>query len=265
MHPVLFNVGPFTVHTYGALIALAFLVGLLLAAKEAKRKGIDPERMMDLGLYILIAAIVGSRLFQVAVEHKYFFQNPLEIVKIWKGGLAFYGGFIGALFMGIWYLRKHGLPVWKVGDALAPSIAIGQAIGRLGCLSAGCCYGLPTDLPWGITFNAPGTLALPGIPLQPTQLYESFCMFILFGVLWAFRKRITVEGQLFWTYVMSYSVIRFIIEFFRGDTERGFIQMGSFDLSSSQAVAIFAFMTAVVALTALRAQARKKANAGQEG
>ncbi len=107
MHPVLFSVGPFTVHTYGALIALAFLVGLILAAKEAKRKGIDPERMMDLGLYILIAAIVGSRLFQVAVEYKYFFQNPLEIVKIWKGGLAFYGGFIGAVFMGIWYLRKH--------------------------------------------------------------------------------------------------------------------------------------------------------------
>ncbi len=258
MYPVLFHIGPFTIHTYGVLIATAFLVGITLAAREGKRKGIDPERMMDLGLYILIAAIVGSRLFQVAVEHKYFFQHPLEIIKIWKGGLAFYGGFIGALLAGIWYLKRHKMPVWKVGDALAPSIALGQAIGRIGCFSAGCCYGLPTNVPWAVTFTAPGTLAIPGVPLHPTQLYESFSMFILFAVLWAFRKKIKFDGQLFWIYVMSYSVIRFIIENYRGDVERGFIQMGGFDLSTSQGVAIFAFLTAAVALTALGAQARKK-------
>ncbi len=261
MHPVLFRIGPLTIHTYGVLIAAAFLVGITLAAREGKRKGIDPERMMDLGLYILIAAIVGSRLFQVAVEYKYFSQHPLEIIKIWKGGLAFYGGFIGAVFTGVWYLRKHDMPVWKVADALAPSIALGQAIGRLGCFSAGCCYGLPTSLPWGVTFTAPGTLAIPGIPLQPTQLYESFSTLLLFAVLWALRKKMKIEGQLFWIYVMSYSVIRFTIEFFRGDVERGFIHMGGFELSTSQGVAIFAFLTSAVALTALRTQSRKKQKA----
>lgn len=259
MHPVLFKLGPLTIHTYGVLIALAFLAGMFLAAREGKRKGLDPEKVMDLGLYILIAAIVGSRLLQVAVEYRYYLAHPIEIVEIWKGGLVFYGGFIGALFTAVWYLNKHSLPVWKVGDALAPSIALGQAIGRLGCFSAGCCYGAPTSLPWGVTFTDPDSLAVLGVPVHPTELYESFGMFLVFLGLWLYRKKAKFDGQLFWLYVLCYSVLRFLIEFVRGDIDRGVLHVASFELSTSQAIAIAAFLTAVVMLSKLKSAARKKA------
>ncbi|MGA2193089.1 MAG: prolipoprotein diacylglyceryl transferase [Nitrospirota bacterium] len=256
MHPILFKLGPLTVHTYGLLIATAFLAAMTFAAHEGKRKGIDPDRMLDLGLWILVAAIVGSRVFQVAVEHKYYFRNPIEILEIWKGGLVFYGGFIFAVFVGVWYLSKHKMPVWKTADVLAPCIALGQAIGRLGCLSAGCCFGKPTSLPWGITFTDPDSLANPlGLPLHPTQAYESIGDFLIFAFLFLYRKRIKFDGQLFWMYVIMYSVLRFVIEFFRGDAERGFVHVASFDLSTSQAVGIVAFLTAVVALTQLKRKA----------
>jgi len=252
MHPVLFNLGPLTIHTYGALIAAAFVASISLAAHEAKRKGIEPERVMDLGLYIMAAAIIGSRLMQVAVEYRYYLAHPVEIFQIWKGGLVFYGGFIAAVFTAIWFLRKHNLPVWKVGDIVAPSIPLGQAIGRLGCLAAGCCYGRPTDLPWCVTFSNPDSLAPLGVCLHPSQVYESIGSLGIFIFLYAYRKRTAFEGQLFWMYVLMYSVLRFSLEFLRGDIERGFVELGGFNLSTSQAVAVFAFLTAVVMMTRLK-------------
>jgi phosphatidylglycerol:prolipoprotein diacylglycerol transferase len=258
MHPVLFRLGPLTIHTYGVLVALAFLAGITLATREGRRKGVEPDRIMDLGLYILAAAIIGSRLLQVAIEYRYYSQHPLEIFMIWKGGLVFYGGFILAVLTSVWYLNKHSLPVWRVADIFAPSIALGQAIGRLGCFSAGCCYGKPTGLPWGVTFTDKDTLAVMGVPLHPTQVYESIGTLLIFIFLFLYRKKTAFEGQLFWLYVLLYSALRFTIEFFRGDVERGFMHVASFELSTSQAVAIAAFLVSVVALTALKAQARKK-------
>ncbi len=258
MHPILFKIGPLTVHTYGVMIALGFLAGIIFAAREGKRKGVDPEKIMDLSLYILIAAIVGSRLLQVAVEYQYYSQHPIEIFEIWKGGLVFYGGFIGALLTAIWYLKKHSLPVWKIGDALAPSIALGQAFGRIGCFSAGCCYGEPTNLPWAVTFTNPNSLAILNVPLHPSQLYESFGAFMIFLVLFLYRKKIKFDGQLFWIYAMAYSVLRFTLEFWRGDAERGFFNIAGFYLSTSQWVAIAAFLVSVVFLTKLGAASRGK-------
>jgi len=258
MHPVLFKLGPLPIHTYGVLIALAFLAGIFLAMHEARRKGVDPERVMDLGLYILAAAIIGSRLMQVAIEHRYYAQHPLEIFEIWKGGLVFYGGFVMALVVSVWYLMHYRIPVWRMGDIMAPSIALGQCIGRLGCFSAGCCYGKPTDLPWAVTFTNPDSLALTGVPLHPSQLYESAGALVLFGALWAYRKRTKFDGQLFWLYVLGYSVLRFFLEFLRGDVNRGFVQLAGFDVSTSQAVGIGAFIVALVMLSRLKAAARKK-------
>jgi phosphatidylglycerol:prolipoprotein diacylglycerol transferase len=261
MHPVLFTLGPLTIHTYGLLVATAFLLGIFLAMRDAKRKGLDPELILDLGMYILAAAIIGSRLFEVAVEYRYYMAHPLEILMIWKGGLVFYGGFILALFTAVWYLNKHKLPVWQVGDIMAPSIALGQAIGRLGCLSAGCCYGKPTDLPWAVTFTNPDSLAVLGVPLHPTQVYESIGAFCIFLGLFIFRNKKSFDGQVFWLYVLLYSVLRFSLEFLRGDVARGFVRLAGFDLSTSQAVGVFAFLTAVVMLSRLRKQAGKKARA----
>lgn len=257
MHPVLFKLGPLTIHTYGVLVASAFLAAIFLASRESSRKGIEAEKIMDLGLYVLAAAIVGSRLFEVAVNYRSYLADPVEIFKIWKGGLVFYGGFIGAVATGIWFLRRHNLPVWRVGDIAAPSIALGQAIGRLGCFEAGCCYGKPTDLPWAVTFTHPDTLAIMGVPVHPTQLYESIGTLLLFIALFAYRKRIAFDGQLFWLYVMGYSVLRFCLEFLRGDTVRGFVHVAGFDVSTSQAVAIAAFLTAVTMLARLKAASRK--------
>ena len=258
MHPIFFRLGPFTIHTYGVLVALAFLAGMLFAVREGKRKGIDPEKILDLCFYILVAAIVGSRILQVAVEYRYYLEHPLEIVMIWKGGLVFYGGFIGAVFTAIWYMNRHSLPVWKVGDIMAPSIAIGQAIGRLGCFSAGCCYGAPTCVPWAVTFTDPDSLAVLGVPVHPSQLYESFGAFLIFIGLFLYRKRTQFDGQLFWLYALCYSVLRFSLEFLRGDTDRGFMHAGGFLMSTSQAIALGIFLTSVVMLSKLKTASRHK-------
>jgi len=258
MYPILFKLGPLTIHTYGVLVASAFLAGIFIAMREGHRKGVSPEKVMDLGLYILAAAIIGSRLMQVAVEHRYYAQHPLEIFEIWKGGLVFYGGFIMALVVSVWYLKRHDIPVWRMGDIMAPSIALGQSIGRLGCFSAGCCYGRPTDLPWAVTFTNPNSLAVLGVPIHPSQLYESAGALVLFGLLYAYRKRTSFEGQLFWLYVMGYSVLRFFLEFLRGDVDRGFVHLAGFDVSTSQAIGIGAFLLSLVMLSRLKAAARKK-------
>lgn len=261
MHPILFKLGPLTIHTYGVMIAAGFLAGMYLAMREARRQGISPDMIMDLGLYILAAAIVGSRLMQVFVEHRYYLGHPLEIFMIWRGGLVFYGGFIMAVFVSIWYLRRHNLPVWKVGDILAPSLALGHAVGRVGCFTAGCCYGRPTDLPWAVTFSDPDCLAITGVPVHPSQLYESIAVLGLFGFLYAYRNRTAFDGQLFWTYALGYSVIRFMLEFLRGDVNRGFTELGGFHVSTSQAIGLATLVTSVVMLSRLKAAARKKQKA----
>ncbi|OGW06363.1 MAG: prolipoprotein diacylglyceryl transferase, partial [Nitrospinae bacterium RIFCSPLOWO2_01_FULL_39_10] len=183
MHPILFKIGPITIYTYGVLIATAFFLGLALAARQARVEGEDPQKIMDLSFYILISAIVGSRLLYIVVEYKEYISNPLRIFKVWEGGLVFYGGFIMAMAVVIIYIRKHEMNLWKVGDILAPSVAIGQGVGRLGCFFAGCCYGRETDVPWAFIFKDPNTLAPMDVHLHPTQLYDSANGFIIFVIL----------------------------------------------------------------------------------
>ena len=217
MYPVLFKLGPLTIHTYGFFVAMGFIVGIFLAKNEAKRSGEDQEKIMDLFFYILIAAIAGSRLFYVAINFELFLADPLEIFKIWNGGLVFYGGFIAALIAGIIYLKKNKMPLWKTADIVAPSLALGQFFGRLGCFFAGCCYGKACDLPWAVTFAHPDTLAPTGTFLHPTQLYHSFSSLTIFILLFFFRRRKNFDGWLFWLYVFLYGITRSFIEIFRGD------------------------------------------------
>lgn len=218
------------------MLAAAFFLALALAIRQARKEGITSERIVDLSLYLLVAAIVGSRLLFVFTDLHYYMENPLRIFKLWEGGLVFYGGLILGIPVGIYYIKKHDLPLWKVGDILAPSIAIAQAVGRLGCFSAGCCYGKPSDLPWAVTFRDLDSLARLNIPLHPTQLYESSGTFIIFLFLIFMRKKKSFDGQLFWLYVLLYSILRFFIEFFRGDEIRGMLFGGP--LSTSQGIGI---------------------------
>lgn len=250
MHPVLFKIGPFTIYTYGVLVATGFLLGLGLAIKDAKRHGISPYKIVDLGFYILLSALIGSRLFFILINITHYIKNPIEIFKIWEGGLVFYGGLILTVPTFLWYVRKNSLGVWNTSDIFAPSLAIGHAIGRIGCFFAGCCYGKPAEgLPWAIVFTNPESLATIGVPLHPTQLYESIGEFINFFILITLRRYKSFNGQIFMTYILLYSLLRFIVEFYRGDTNRGFITS---ELSISQGISILMFFTAIIGLIALR-------------
>ena len=218
MHPILFKIGPLTIKTYGLIIAIAFLVGTHLATREAKRKEIEEAVIYDLILYLIIFGLIGSRLFYCLYDLGYFIENPLEIFAIWRGGLSFYGGLIGGFIASLWFVKSRGLPFLKLADIMAPSLILGQAIGRLGCLMAGCCFGEPANLPWCIHFSNPDSLAPLYTCLHPTQIYESVLDFCIFLLLFLSRKRAKFTGQLFLIYVSLYSIIRFFLDFFRGDT-----------------------------------------------
>ncbi len=259
MYPTLFKLGPLAIHTYGFFVAMGFLTGILLAKKEAARVGEDPEKIVDLCFYILIFSVLGARIFYVLTMPGYFFSKPLEIFKIWEGGLVFYGGFISAVIFGVIYMKKHGMPFWKIADLISPSLAIGHALGRIGCFFAGCCYGRTCELPWSITFHHPESLAPLGIGLHPTQLYEAFSNVMIFCILRIFRLRKRFEGEVFWLYVLMYGIIRSIIEAFREDFRGGFI----FSLSPSQFIGLCLSLIAIIMLiiskkTELRIEKRSR-------
>ena len=253
MHPILFKIGPLTLHTYGLLISTGVLLAVALAVRQARREGEDPQKMLDLAFYLLLASIVGSRLLYVLISYGDYLVRPWAIFKLWEGGLVFYGGFVLALMVGIWYLDRHRLPLWKTADIWAAPLALGHAVGRLGCFAAGCCYGKPTGVPWSVTFTDPQSLAILGVPLHPVQLYEAFANLLLFIFLCLYRPYRRFEGQIFWLYVLVYSVIRFVLEFFRGDL-RGFF-IPSY-LSTSQG---FSMVFAAASLVMLLRLGRKKA------
>ncbi len=249
MYPILIRLGPLKIHTYGFLVAIGFLVGLALAIRQAKKEGISSNKIVDLGFYIILAAIVGSRIFFVLINADHYMQNPLDIFKIWEGGLVFYGGVLFAVPTVIWYVRKHNMGIWNTADIFAPSIAIGHFFGRLGCFAAGCCYGTTAEtLPWGVIFTDPDCLAPTNILLHPTQLYEAGGELLIFFILILFRKYKSFQGQLFMAYLLLYSVLRFVVEFFRGDISRGFIMN---NLSVSQGISIVMFLAAIVGLMVL--------------
>jgi phosphatidylglycerol:prolipoprotein diacylglycerol transferase len=242
MYPILFRIGPFALHTYGVFVAIAFLSAIALALREARRVGEDGNKILDLCFYVIVAAIVGSRVLYVLVNWSVFAKDPLEIIRIWHGGLVFYGGFIAAVITGLWYIMRQGLPLLRTLDIFAPSIAFGQFVGRIGCFFAGCCYGKICDLPWAVTFTHPESLAPKGVPLHPTQLYSSLNCLIIFAILLGLKRIRTFEGQIFWIYVFLYGVTRFVLEYFRGD-ERGMFLDGM--LSTSQ---LFGLIMAVIAI-----------------
>jgi phosphatidylglycerol:prolipoprotein diacylglycerol transferase len=249
MYPVLFRIGPFAVHTYGVFVAMAFLSAIALALREARRVGEDADHILDLCFYMLIAAIVGSRVLYVVIDWPTFQQDPVEIIRIWHGGLVFYGGFIAALLTAFWYTKKKGIPLWKTADILAPPVAFGQFVGRIGCFFAGCCYGRVCDLPWAVTFTDPESLAPKGIALHPTQLYSSLNALLVFVVLVLLRRIKSFEGQIFWMYVLLYGLSRSILEFFRGD-ERGTLVADM--VSTSQLIGVIMAAMAIAMIIVLR-------------
>lgn len=217
MDPVAFKIGSLTIHWYGVLVALGFLIGLWMASRRALREGIAPEKVMDIGPWLIVGTIVGARTLHVISYWEAEFANEpwTEILMVQKGGLVFYGGLIGATLAGVSYLLWKKLPVWKFGDILTPSIPLGYVLGRMGCLMNGCCYGRVFELPWAIRF--PQGHSTHGTSVHPTQVYDALLSVGLWLLLeWLFRRK-RFDGQVFAAYLLGYAVLRSAVEFFRGD------------------------------------------------
>lgn len=252
MHPILFEIGNWPLYSYGVLLAVAYLAALQFAVMRARRAGLDGSRVMDLGIYLIIAAIVGAKLMLILTDFDYFMSNPAELLSLVRAGGVFYGGLIFSFLTGLWLVRRYKLPVWATADVYAPGIALGHVIGRLGCLLAGCCFGKATDAPWGIIFTDPvaaSNVGTPlGIPLHPTQLYDAGAeLLILVALLATERRGRQFAGRTFWLYILLYAISRFVIEFYRGDP-RGDL-MG---FSTSQFVSLVIAPLAVVMLLRLK-------------
>ena len=226
MHPILFELGPITIYSYGVLLAAAYLLGLWMAARRARQAGLDANKVLDLGIWVIIAALVGAKALLFVVDFDQFTSSWQEFTTLLRSGGVFYGGLIAAVVVCIYQLRKHKLPLWTSGDLFAPGIALGYMVGRLGCLMAGCCYGKPTDVCLGDHVHRPGrepecrhaaqraaasdaALRVAGGPDHPRLL-----------LLASSGAAAPFPGRTFWLFVLLYSVSRFVIEFYRGD-DRG--------------------------------------------
>ena len=218
----------FRLHTYGVLVALGFVVAIFVAVRQARREFIDPNVVLDLSFWILVAAMVGSRVLYIIVNIDDYIADPLGLLKIWTGGLVFYGGFLGAVGVSIYYCHRKKISFLRVSDLMIPSVALGHVFGRLGCFAAGCCHGSTTGSDsFGAVYTATNTVVsrsnLLGQPLHPTPLYEAFGELLIFGLLVWMRPRKRKNGQLLAAWLLLYPVLRIVTEMFRGDVERGIL------------------------------------------
>lgn len=253
MYPELFRIGSFPINTYGVFLALAFLCAILITVRLAARDGLPREKIYDLCLWMLLASLLGSKLLMLFTEPEYR-EHPAQLLSLdfLRSGGVFYGGLIGAVLTGFFLMRRYQLPWWKTADACAPGIAIGNFFGRQGCFAAGCCWGKPTTLPWGVKFSELGH-EITGVPtdvhLHPTQLYESFAMLIVFFFLLWLHGRRRFSGQVILAYALLYSVIRFAIEFVRDDPRGDILGLTTLTgLSTSQLISIVVAMLSLVLL-----------------
>lgn len=262
MYPELFRIGNFPINTYGVFLAVAFLCAILVTVKLAARDGLPRERIYDLSLWMLLASLVGSKILMLFTEPEYR-EQPLQLISLdfLRSGGVFYGGLLGAIIAGYLLMKRYQLPWWKTADACAPGIALGSFFGRQGCFAAGCCWGEPTTLPWGVKFTELGH-QITGVPidehLHPTQLYESFAMLVVFLFLLWLHKRKRFNGQVILVYVLLYSIIRFAIEFVRDDPRGDILGLTTLTgLSTSQLISIAIGVSALIILIVRRRRAQQ--------
>ena len=253
MYPVLLHIKNFPVNTYGVFLALAFLCAIFVTVRLGARDGLPKEKIYDLCLWLLLSSLIGSKLLMLFTEPEYR-ANPklLFSLDFLRSGGVFYGGLIGALLAGFFLMRRWKLPWWKTADACAPGIALGNFFGRQGCFSAGCCWGKPTTLPWGVQFTEAGheiTGVPTGVHLHPTQLYESFAMLIVFFFLLWLHKKKKFSGQVILAYAVIYATIRFLIEFVRDDPRGDVLGLTTATgLSTSQLIGLVVGIAALILL-----------------
>jgi phosphatidylglycerol:prolipoprotein diacylglycerol transferase len=236
MHPTLFQFGVITVYTYGVLVAAGVILGLLYARRQASRAGLPPKEIWNLGIYMIFSALIVSKLWLIFSGWSYYAANPSGIfsVTLLQSGGTFYGGVLGAVLAIVLYSRVRKLPLLPTFDIAAGALPLAHAIGRLGCFAAGCCFGKPTTLPWGVTFTDEAAPRLAGTPLgtslHPTQLYEAAAEFLNFLLLVWIGARQRFTGQILGAYFVLYGIERSVIEFFRGDPGRTMMFHGTVSL-----------------------------------
>ena len=262
MHPELLHLGPIVLPAYGAALGLAFVLGILLLKRRAPDYGIEPETAVDMGIWLILSGLLGAKLLLVVVEGPaYYLTSFRGLLELFRAGGAFYGGLLGALVAAVFFVKVKKVPFLAFADAAAPGIAIGQAIGRIGCLAAGCCWGGQCSKPWAITFTDPKAgqnVGVPlNVPLHPTQVYEAVGLFALTAlVLWFGKGR--VPGRTFSLYLVGAALLRFTVELFRGDP-RGTVP--GTGLSTSQGIAVGLFVLGVAIWLAGRKRAEAPAEA----
>ena len=261
MYPEIIHIGSFPINTYGVFLAIAFLCGILVTVKLGERDGLPRQKIYDLSLWMLLAGLVGSKILMLFTEPEYR-ENPLLLVSLdfLRSGGVWYGGLLGGVLVGYLLMKRYQLPWWKTADAFAPGLAIGNFFGRQGCFAAGCCWGKPTTLPWGVKFTDLGH-QITGVPtdtyLHPTQLYESFAMLLVFFFLFWLHKRKRFNGQVILAYALLYSVIRFAIEFVRDDPRGDILGLTTLTgLSTSQLISIVIGLSALILLVVRRRRAQ---------
>ena len=249
MHPVLIDIGIFQIRSYGFMLALSFLIGIWVAGRRAKRFGIEPQAILDLSVYIILAAVVGSRLLYV-VFHLGEFDSPLEIFALWRGGATFYGGMLMAILVAWIYVQRKKLDFMRVADVMAPSVALGLLFTRVGCFLSGCCYGKPTEHAIGVFFpldspaghSAAGeaiALGVARVALHPTQIYASMYGLVIFVVLLALQPRLMKRGAMFGALLVLYGVARFVVDFYRYYEENARVLAG---LTFNQVISVVLFL-----------------------
>ena len=251
MYPLLLQLGPIKIPTYGAMMAIGFMLAFTVAAKKTQKRGYDPDAVANLFFIIVASSIIGSRALFVFLRLDYFFKHPLQAFMLWRGGLVFYGGLVTAVISSMAYCRYTKLPIPEMGDLLAPSLALGHVFGRLGCFAYGCCYGSATTLPWGVVFPKDPV----SVVRHPTQLYEALAELLIFYLLSKLYERKLAAGSVMSTYVLLYSTFRFFVEFLRADYRGGTFFLG---LSIAQNTALLLILGALLALWLANRNKRRK-------
>ncbi len=254
MHRTLFDIGPFSIHLYGVMLAIAFWLGIELSARLARERGIDPTHIIDLGIVILISSVVGARLLFVFTHLSDYENDFLGVFKIWEGGLSFYGGLAAGIVFGIGFIVKRDLPVGKVTDIIAPQIALGISIARIGCFLNGCCFGKECNLPWGLTFppDSQAGWTMGHVKIHPTQLYAVVANFAIFLFLRHLLRKNSASGSVFYSLLILYGLWRLSVDFVRYHEPNMYVGALGNGITWTQLISLVIVIIGIVKLLRLR-------------
>ena len=255
MHPDIVSWGILHIRSYGLMMAIAFLFGTWLALKEARRLGLDEDKLISVILVVLVSSIVGARALYVLEHVQAFRREWVSVVAVWEGGLTLYGGVVAGTIGGLLMARHLGLPMWRVADAVTPSFAIGTMFGRVGCFLNGCCYGVPTTLPWGVHFppDSFAGLEFGNAAVHPSQLYFALAGLVLFGITWGLRRRFETPGTLFWLFILLFALVRVLLDMTRAyEPESTVATWGMVTIHESQVVSLALALFSMLMILRLR-------------